>query len=115
MLYLTLLTEKLLHPGLYQASIYFGQRNTDKPTEDKQIDVEAIMLPSFGIVTDQQLAYLPKMKVSDTELDLGSLEGKKRRKATVTIENLGTLINYSICKGIVLGMKNTNNPTCKRQ
>lgn len=88
-LYLTLLTEKLQHPGLVQATIYLGQRNTDKLTEDKKIAVEAIMLPSFGAVTDQQLVYMPKMKISDTEIDMGSLEGKKRRKATVTIENLG--------------------------
>lgn len=111
-LYLTLLTEKLQQPGLVQAKVYLGQRFSDKPTEDKQIDVEAILLPSFGVVTDQQLVYLPKMKVSDTEIDMRVAEGKKRKRATVTIENLGRtdleIIRYqSFTEGLTLELPDT--------
>ena len=56
---------------------------------DKEIDVSAILIPSFGVVTDQQLLYSPKVKLSDTVLDLGSFEGKKKKKGTIVIENLG--------------------------
>ena len=111
-LHFTLLTEKMQQPGLYKADIYLVQRNADKPTEDKQITVDAIMLPSFGMVTDQQLAYLPKMKVSDTVIDMGTMEGKKRKKATVTIENLGRtdleIIRYqSFTEGLTLELPDT--------
>ncbi len=104
-LYLTLLTEKLQHPGLVKSNVYLVQKSSDKLTEDKQIAVDAIMLPSFGVVTDQQLLYMPKMKVSDTQIDMGSMEGKKRKKATVTIENLGrTDLEIISCQSFTEGL-----------
>ncbi len=106
-LYITLLTDKLQQPGLSKANVYLVQRNNDKLTEDKLITVDAVMLPSFGVVTEQQLLYMPKMKVSDTVIDMGSMEGKKRKKATVTIENLGRtdleIVRYqSFTEGLTL-------------
>ena len=104
-LHITLLTEKMQKPGLSRANVYLMQRNDAKPTEDKQIKVDAIMLPSFGVVTDQQLVYMPKMKLSDTVIDLGPADGKKRKKATVTIENLGrTDLEIIRCQSFIEGL-----------
>ena len=58
-------------------------------SEDKEIQITAILLPSFGLVTDQQLLYSPKLKISDSVLDLGAFEGKKKKKGTIVLENLG--------------------------
>ncbi len=85
----TLESKKLDGLGLSQDKVYLGLSPTDKATDDKEISLQTIMLPSFGLVTDQQLLYSPKIKVSETTLDLGKFENKKKKKVTVVIENLG--------------------------
>ncbi len=85
----TLDSKKLKDYGLTQTTVYLGLNAADKVSADKAIDVSAILLPSFGRVTDQQLLYMPKVKVSDTVLHLGEFEGKKKKKGTIVIENLG--------------------------
>ncbi len=87
--YLTLDSKRMGDYGLHQSTVYLGLKGGDKVSSDKEIDVSAILIPSFGVVTDQQLLYSPKLKISDTVLDLGSFEGKKKKKGTVVIENLG--------------------------
>lgn len=87
--YLTLLSDKLDDYGLSQANVYLGFKAGDKISEDKQIHVTSILLPSFGMVTDQQLVYMPKLRISDTTLDLGEFAGKKKKKGSLVIENLG--------------------------
>lgn len=85
----TLLADKIPQPGLEQAKVYLGQRPNDKCTDDKLITVEAILLPSLPPVTEQQLVYMPKMKISEQVIDMGAFEGKKKKKASLVIENLG--------------------------
>ena len=86
---LTLDSRKLTEDGLTQTSIYLGQKPGDKISPEKEIRVEAILLPSFRRMSERQLAYAPKLKLSDTELDLGSFEGKKKKKGYIQIENVG--------------------------
>ncbi len=86
---LTLDSKKLHEHGLTQTTVYLGQKPGDKVSEDKEIQISAILLPSFGLVTDQQLVYSPKLKISDSVLDLGAFEGKKKKKGTIVLENLG--------------------------
>ena len=88
-IHLTLNSRKLPDYGLTQTSVYLGQSPNDRVSADKEIAVTAILLPSFGMVTEEQLLYMPKLKVSDTVLDLGDFEGKKRKKGTIVLENLG--------------------------
>ena len=88
-LHFTLDSKKLQQLGLTQTTVYLGQSAGDRVTADKAIDVGAIILPSFGLVTDRQLLYSPKIKVSDDVLDLGEFQGKKKKKGTIVIENLG--------------------------
>ena len=86
---LTLATNKMEDYGLAQASVFLAFKAGERPSQDKEIHVTSIVLPSLGEVTDQQIAYLPKMKISSTTLDLGEFEGKKKKKGTLVIENLG--------------------------
>ena len=86
---LTLATNKMEDYGLEQASVFLAFKAGERPSQDKEIHVTSIVLPSLGEVTDQQIAYLPKMKISSTTLDLGEFEGKKKKKGTLVIENLG--------------------------
>ena len=89
MIHVTLNSSMIKDYGLQQTSIYLGQRPGDKVSPDNEIDITAILLPYFGMVSEQQLVYMPKMKISETVLDLGEFEGKKKKKGTITIENLG--------------------------
>ena len=88
-IYITLRTEKMDDYGLSQTIVYLGFKAGDKISEDKQIPVTSILLPSFGMVTEQQLVYMPKLRISDTTLDLGEFAGNKKKKGTLVIESLG--------------------------
>ncbi len=88
-IYLTLNSDKLQHLGLVQNTAYLGLKRGDRMNADNAFDITTILLPNFGIVTDQQLVYMPKLKISETTLDLGTFEGKKKKKGTINIENLG--------------------------
>mgnify|MGYP002623357351 CR=1 FL=1 len=85
----TLESKKIPDYGLSQAVVYLGQRPGDRVGREKEIRVEAILLPTFPKMSEQQLVYAPKLKVSENTLDLGSFEGKKRKKGTVLLENVG--------------------------
>ena len=85
----TLESRKLQEYGLQQASIYLLQRPGDRIGREKEIRMEAILLPSFQKMSEQQLVYAPKLKVSETVLDLGAFEGKKKKKGTILLENVG--------------------------
>ena len=86
---LTFDSRKIADYGLTQTSVYLGQSPSDKVAPEKEIHVEAILIPSTGEVTEQRLAYMPKMRISSTVLDMGDFEGKKKKKGTIVIENLG--------------------------
>ena len=86
---LTLNSDKLSHLGLEQTTAYLALKRGDRMNADNAFNITTILLPNFGMVTEQQLVYMPKVKISDTVLDLGTFEGKKKKKGTVTIENLG--------------------------
>ncbi len=88
-IYLTLRSDRMDDFGLTQTAVYLGFKPGDKISEDKQIPITAILLPSFGMVTEQQMVYMPKLRISDTTLDLGEFAGKKKKKGTLVIENLG--------------------------
>lgn len=86
---ITLDSRRLPGYGLAQTSVYLGQSAADKVAPEKEIHVEAILIPATVDISDQRLAYMPKMRISSTVLDLGEFEGKKKKKGTIVIENLG--------------------------
>ena len=84
------LESKQLHDyGLTQTTVYLGQNPGDRTSPDKEINVCSILLPAAKNISERQLAYSPKLKISDAVLDLGSFDGKKKKKGVVTIENVG--------------------------
>ena len=83
------LDSRKLDEGLYRTNVYLGQTANDKASAGKEIKVTAIRVPSFGVVTDQQLIYMPKLKLQESTLELGSFEGKNKKKGSVVVENLG--------------------------
>ncbi len=86
---ITLDSRKLNDYGLAQTSVYLGHSPADKVAPEKEIHIEAILIPATDEISEQTLAYMPKMRISSTVLDLGEFEKKKKKKGTVVIENLG--------------------------
>ena len=86
---LTLDSRKLRTFGLTQTSIYLGESQSDKVSEDKEIPVSVIQLPQFYAQTEAQLAHRPQFFISQTEVDFGNVGKKKKVKAELEIENRG--------------------------
>ena len=87
--HVTLDANRMGQPGLAQATVYLTTSPAEKATADKAIKVEAILVPKFGEVSERQLAYLPKFNLSEPSIELGSFERKKKKKATLVVENRG--------------------------
>lgn len=82
-------SKKLRDFGLNQTSVYLGERPGDKIAPEKEIVVSAVLLPSFDKLTAEQKEQAPKVELSTTDLDLGSFNGKKKRKGEILVTNKG--------------------------
>ena len=86
---ITLDSRELRDFGLTTTDIYLGMRPGDKVSEEKRINVSAILLPAFQRMTAQQQAQAPQMLLSADSLDLGTFGGKKQLRGEIDIENVG--------------------------
>lgn len=86
---LTLLSDRLRDLGLTQTSVYLGRYPGDRVSSDKEINVSVVLLPSFGELTARNLQQAPHIELSDTCLDLGSFNGKKKKRGEIVITNTG--------------------------
>lgn len=82
-------SRKLRDFGLTQTNIYLGFAPGDKVSEQKQLQVSTILLPAFQRMTEQELVFAPKLKLSTDSLDLGSFYGRKRLKGEIELINTG--------------------------
>ena len=82
-------SKKLRDFGLNQTSVYLGERPGDKIAPEKEIVVSAVLLPSFDKLTAEQKEQAPKVELSTTDLNLGSFNGKKKRKGEILVTNRG--------------------------
>lgn len=86
---LTLLSDRLRDYGLTQTSVYLGAYPGDRVAANKEVSVSVVLLPGFGQLTDRARELSPKLELSATELDLGSFDGKKKKRGDITITNHG--------------------------
>jgi len=82
-------SRKLRDFGLTQTSIYLGSYIGDKISEEKEINISAILLPYFSESALQQTSTAPRVQLSTNELNLGEFSGKKKLKGEITIQNVG--------------------------
>lgn len=85
----TLLSNILRSHGLTQTSIYLGAYPGDKVSDNKEITVSTVLLPSFQNLSDRELVNAPQIRLSTRDLDFRSFDGKKKKTAIITIENVG--------------------------
>lgn len=75
--------------GLKQTQIYLGAFPGDKVSPEKQLDINIILIPSFGKQTKEQLAAAPRLQLSKGRINIGSFEGKAKKKDDLEITNIG--------------------------
>lgn len=86
---ITLDSKKLDNLGLTETKVFLGSKPGEKVDADKEINVSAVLLPTFQDMTDAELAMAPTIEVSEKELNLGAADGKKKLKGTIMIKNTG--------------------------
>ncbi len=82
-------SKKLRDFGLTQTNVYLGNRPGDKVSSDKEITVSAVLLPNFEKEAMAERLESPKLELSDTTLNLGSFNGKKKIKGEILLTNKG--------------------------
>lgn len=103
---ITLNSTKLRDLGLTQSSIYLGMYPGDKVSDDKEISVSAVLLPSFRNMSETQKANAPVMKLSSESLDLGDFGDKQDKSGTIIIENQGnSRLDISSMQMFTAGLK----------
>ena len=86
---ITLNSEKLLHMGLNQTSIYLSRYMGDKISEKNEISVSAVLLPAVAELSAGSLDLAPELYLSETSVDFGSMQGKSKVHHTVLLTNRG--------------------------
>lgn len=86
---LTLDSKYLKNLGLTQTSVYLARFSGDKVGEENEITVSAVLLPDFSHLTEQQKQNAPSIKLSATELDMGTLALKDKVTHKIIITNTG--------------------------
>lgn len=86
---ITLDSRNLTDFGLKQTSVYLGMFPGDKVSANKEITISAVLLPSFEELTHTQKAMAPQIVLSDSILNLGEFNGKKKLKGEILVTNTG--------------------------
>ena len=72
-----------------QTSVYLARFPGDKVGEENELTVSAVLLPDFSHWTAQQKASAPSIKLSQTEVNMGTIGPKDKLTHTLIITNEG--------------------------
>lgn len=81
-----------------QTTVYLGLFPGDKISQEKAIAVSAIALPALGKLSDKQHQQVPKLRLSDGQLNLGRFQGAAKKRGFILLTNKGngTLTIHSL-------------------
>ena len=86
---LILLSSKIRDFGLTQTNIYLGKFPGDKISNDKEIPVSAVVIPSYQSLDNDALTA-PKIQLSSTAIDRKKMTGKPEKlKGEIVLQNMG--------------------------
>lgn len=85
----TLDSRKLLGMGLTQTSVYLSRYSGDKVGKENEMEISAVLLPSFGQMNEAQLSFAPVTELSAEEIIIENPGTKKKAKGNITITNKG--------------------------
>lgn len=87
---LTLDSKLLTDLGLTQTSVYLARFVGDKVSEENELPVSVVLLPSFSGLNEQDKANAPSIHLSETDIDLSvPLTKKNSASRDITITNTG--------------------------
>ncbi len=86
---LTLNSEKLPQLGLNQTSVYLARYVGDKVSDTNEIYVNAVLLPDFSHLTEEQKANAPDLRIETNEIDLGQVGQREKVSQTIVLHNVG--------------------------
>lgn len=91
--------------GLTQSSIYLAGNPGDKVSPENEINISAILLPSFTGITEAQKQYAPKIRLSKEQVDI-VFGNKKKKSDVIEISNVGhTDLDISSLQLFTAGLK----------
>lgn len=109
---ITLDARALRRLGLTQTPVYVGMFPGDKVTQDKEINISAVLLPSFDKLSEEQLKNAPKIELSKNEINLNETEGKNKKKIEIDIKNTGlSTLDISSIQMFTMGLRLSLNKT----
>lgn len=86
---LTLNSQKLPQLGLNQTSVYLARYVGDKVSDANEIYVNAVLLPDFSHLTEEQRANAPELQVETNEVDFGKMGQREKASQTIVLHNVG--------------------------
>lgn len=85
----TLLSDRIRSFGLNQTSVYLAQNQGEKVSEEKEILVSAVVLPSSAYDYNGNIAFAPSIKLSTMNIDMRDFGTKAKKKQVITVTNTG--------------------------
>ena len=104
-------SRKVRDLGLTQTSVFLGMFPGDKVHPEKEITVSTVLLPGFSEMSEAQMAFAPRLKLSTEELNI-SFNGKSSVSETIIVENKGySELDINTLQMYTVGMKVKLNRT----
>ena len=85
----TLNSQNIHSFGLTQNTVYLASQLGEKVNADNEMPVSIVLLPDLTSFEGSNKHFAPKMQLSESSVALGMVNGKKIKKATITIANNG--------------------------
>ena len=101
-------SEKVRDYGLTQTNVYMARQLGDKVSNDNAIGVSVVLLPDMTKFLDANKAQAPKLRISSTDIDFTSFDGKSKKTEVVTLANTGqSVLTISSMQLFTSGLKVT--------
>ena len=86
---LILASQSIKDYGQVHTKVYLGDRPGDKTSNDKAMEVEALVLPNIQMSENNMSQKMPRLQLSANNIDFGNFDGKAKKTVTLTLENAG--------------------------
>lgn len=88
-IYLTLKSSNINSYGLNQSSIFLAKNKGENVSDDKEIIVSAVLLPTPPTAQNTTYKRGPHINLSSKSVDMSNFAGKAKKKSVIEISNTG--------------------------
>ena len=94
--------------GLTQTSVYLASRLGERVSSANELPVSIVTLPDLKAYSGKNKQYAPKMELSKSDVELGKINGKMKKRETLLLSNKGrTPLTISSLQLFTPGLKIT--------